>query len=117
MTISGGDRVFRTRIREYRKELGLTLLELGHRSNISPGYLCHLERGTRANPSINAMDAICRALGRDIQEVFFQTTEHNRHPARDLNTGTNTSGCKGSDDNAGRGKKDKKTGTDKTADN
>ncbi len=109
--------MFRTRIREYRKELGLTLMELGRRTNISPGYLCHLERGTRANPSINTMNAICTALGRNIQEVFFQTTEHNRYPIRDLNTGTNTSCCKRSDSNAGRGKENKGTGTQKTADN
>ena len=34
------------------------------------GYICHLERGTRGNPSYRTMSKISSALKRKVQEVF-----------------------------------------------
>lgn len=61
----------KNKIREYRKEKGLTLKELSAELGISTGYLCHLERGTRQNPSFELMKKIAIELGRTIDEIFL----------------------------------------------
>lgn len=63
--------MYKNRIREYRKEKGMNLGELAIKAEISIGYLCHLEKGTRNNPSIQVMEKIAKVLGRDIAEIFF----------------------------------------------
>ena len=39
-------------------------------TGLSEGYICHLEKGTRDNPSYKTMVKISRALKRQVQEVF-----------------------------------------------
>lgn len=63
--------MYKNRIREYRKEKGMNLEELAIKAEISTGYLCHLEKGTRNNPSIQVMEKIAKVLGREIVEIFF----------------------------------------------
>ena len=59
-------------IKKYRKEQGLNLEEMSKKIGISTGYLCHLEKGTRKNPSIEVMERISKALEKTIAEVFFE---------------------------------------------
>lgn len=59
-------------IKKYRKEQGLNLEEMSKKIGISTGYLCHLEKGTRKNPSIEVMEKISKALEKTIAEVFFE---------------------------------------------
>lgn len=61
----------KNQIRKYRTEKGLTLKELSSKLGISTGYLCHLERGTRQNPSFELMKKIAIELGRTIDEIFL----------------------------------------------
>lgn len=63
--------MYKNRIREYRKQKGMNLDELARKSGISTGYLCHLEKGTRANPSIQVMEQIAKVLEKNIAEIFF----------------------------------------------
>ena len=63
--------MYHNQIEKIRKEKGLTLLKLSDLSGISVGYLCHLERGTRKNPSIDVMEKIAKALNKTIAEIFF----------------------------------------------
>lgn len=63
--------MYNNRMKEIRKEMGITLEQLSEKTGISVGYLSHLERGTRDNPTICIMDKIAYALGRSLQEVFF----------------------------------------------
>ena len=49
----------------------MTLSELSDLSKISAGYLCHLEVGSRRNPSFGVMEKIAKALNKSINEVFF----------------------------------------------
>lgn len=35
------------------------------------GYICHLEKGTRNNPSVEVMKSIAKALDAKVSEVFF----------------------------------------------
>lgn len=58
------------RIREFRKEKGIKQASLAKEANISIGYLSHLERGERENPSYAVMKSIANALGKTIGEVF-----------------------------------------------
>ena len=57
-------------IRKLREEKGIKLWELAEQAGISIGYLCHLEKGTRKNPSFDVMNNISQALGKNILEVF-----------------------------------------------
>lgn len=57
-------------INKIRKEKGITLSELSTRSGVSVGYLCHLEKGTRKNPSLEVMERIAESLGKTITEIF-----------------------------------------------
>lgn len=58
-------------MRKIRTEKGLTLEYISYKTNISVGYLCHLERGSRNNPSMKIMDKIAKALEKSVAEVFF----------------------------------------------
>ena len=63
--------MYKNSIRKYRKEKGMKLEEMARKVGISTGYLCHLEKGTRKNPSTQIMEEIAKILGKTIQEIFF----------------------------------------------
>lgn len=60
------------KLKKIREQKGLTIERLAELANISAGYLCHLENGSRSNPSISVMKNIAKALGVDIAEIFFK---------------------------------------------
>lgn len=57
-------------IKKFRKEKNYTLRKLAELVGISSGYLCHLEKGTRENPSYKVMLKISKTLGKNIEEIF-----------------------------------------------
>lgn len=57
-------------IKHYRKEKGLRLTDLSLMTGISIGYLCHLENGSRKNPSYQIMKKISLSLNQDITTIF-----------------------------------------------
>lgn len=63
--------MYKNKIRKYRKDKKITLEELAKEIGISTGYLCHLEKGTRNNPSTTIMEKIAKGLNKSIAEVFF----------------------------------------------
>ena len=63
--------MYKNKIKEYRIKRGLTLKEVAEKCGISAGYLCHLEKGNRDNPSTEVMENIAMALDKSIPEVFF----------------------------------------------
>lgn len=63
--------MYKNEIRKYRKEIGMNLEEMAKKVGISTGYLCHLEKGTRKNPSTKIMEDIAKILGKTITEIFF----------------------------------------------
>ena len=63
--------MYKNKIKETRKKQGLTLMGLAKKTGISAGYICHLEKGTRKNPSAQMMEKIASALNKSVQEVFF----------------------------------------------
>ena len=58
-------------IRKIREEEGIKQYALAKMTGLSEGYICHLEKGTRDNPSYNTIVKISRALKRKVQEVFI----------------------------------------------
>lgn len=63
--------MYKNEIRKYRKEIGMNLEDMAKKVGISTGYLCHLEKGTRKNPSTKIMEDIAKILGKTITEIFF----------------------------------------------
>lgn len=63
--------MYKNKLKECREEKGMTLKKLAEESGVSAGYLCHLEKGKRDNPSIEVMENIAKVLGKSIPEVFF----------------------------------------------
>ena len=63
--------MYKNKMREIRTSQGLQLKELAQKTGITAGYLCHLEKGTRVNPSLQIMTKIAKALNKDVTEIFF----------------------------------------------
>ena len=63
--------MYKNQIRKYRIKRGLTIKELADKSGVSAGYICHLEKGKRDNPSTEVMGNIAIVLGKSIPEIFF----------------------------------------------
>jgi len=63
--------MYKNKIKETRIKQGLTLMKLAEITGISAGYICHLEKGTRKNPSAQMMEKLALALNKSIYEVFF----------------------------------------------
>lgn len=61
----------KNKIAIYRKHLNMTLSEMASKVGISAGYLCHLENGSRKNPSIKVMEKIAEVLHSSVSDVFF----------------------------------------------
>jgi len=64
--------MYKNNVKKYRKERGMRLIDVAEKSGISVGYLCHLENGSRSNPSIEVMENISFALRKRVTEVFFE---------------------------------------------
>ena len=63
--------MYKNYLKYIREQKEMTLLSLSKLSGVSVGYLCHLEKGTRNNPSLEVMEKISKALDKTITEVFF----------------------------------------------
>lgn len=57
------------RIKELRKNKGLSQEELAEKAETSPNYLSRMERGTE-NPTLEMLIKISRALGVEMRETF-----------------------------------------------
>ena len=58
-------------LKKTRKIQGLTIRELSDLSGVSMGYICHLENGTRKNPSKIIMEKIAKVLHKNVMEIFY----------------------------------------------
>ena len=63
--------MYTNNLREIRKSKKLTIQELSELSGVSMGYICHLEKGSRQNPSRYVMEKISKVLGEPIIKIFF----------------------------------------------
>lgn len=60
-------------IYELRIQQGLSQEKLAELSKLSVGYICHLEKGSRKNPTYNTMIKISKALNKAVGDVFRET--------------------------------------------
>lgn len=58
-------------LKKIRKSKNMTIKELSEISGVSMGYICHLEKGSRRNPSRDVMEKISKTLGEPIIKIFF----------------------------------------------
>ena len=58
-------------IKKFRLEQGYKLGHFAELCDLSSGYICHLEKGSRINPSCKTMQKIANALNKTVAEVFF----------------------------------------------
>lgn len=70
------------RLRELRLACGLSQEQLALEANITPAYLCQVERGSR-NPTVALMERLCAVLGVTLAE-FFAEREVEREETHDL---------------------------------
>ncbi len=63
--------MYNNKIKKYRENQNMTLKDLSNKVGVSIGYLSHLERGSRSNPSKEVMEKIAIALNASIPEIFF----------------------------------------------
>lgn len=61
---------FRKRVREKRKELGLTMEQLGKLAGTTKSYIWEIENREDLKPSINVVSSICRALDQSIDYMY-----------------------------------------------
>lgn len=57
-------------ISKYRKEKKITQKALAQMVNITPAYLCELEKGRKKNPSFNVISKIADTLGVSIDDLM-----------------------------------------------
>lgn len=58
-------------IKYFRLKKGISLNELSAITGLSASYLCHLENGSRSNPSFVVMSKLANALGKNITDIFL----------------------------------------------
>ena len=63
--------MLKNNMRNIRNSKNITLERLSKITGISVGYLCHLEKGTRSNPSMQVMELIAMGLESSVAEIFF----------------------------------------------
>lgn len=63
------------RIRELRKQSGLSVTDLARRIGISPQYLSQIERGHRPTVSPHTFNKILAAMGVEDHNALQRTTE------------------------------------------
>ena len=59
------------KIKDIRREKGMTQEELAQKSGVSRGTICALESNSLRNTSTNVLVKLANALGVSIDEIFF----------------------------------------------
>ena len=63
------------RLKEYRSSKGINQTELGKLAGVSRQTINAIEKGDY-NPTIRLCRAICRTLGKTLDELFWEDDEH-----------------------------------------
>ena len=59
-----------SKLKEKRKEVGLSQVQLSLKTGLTKGYISDLETGRRVNPSLETMKKIAEALKCNISDIF-----------------------------------------------
>ena len=66
-----GGLMYKNNIKKYRLEKGMLQKELAEKCGVSIGYISHLEKGSRINPSKEVMENIASVLNKSVVDIFF----------------------------------------------
>lgn len=69
-----------SKIRELRKERGLTVAGLAEKVDVSKSYLSHIEIGSVDNPTIQVISRIANALNVELKDLFSTQNEEKQRP-------------------------------------
>ena len=69
----GGMTPLRLRLRDVRKDRGLTQVQLAALTGLNQGDISRIESGQRQNVSLATLDRLCAALGCPVDELVEQT--------------------------------------------
>ena len=58
------------RIRDIRRQQGLSLEALALKCDMSPSFVGHIERGLRC-PTLHSIESVCNGLGISMAEIFM----------------------------------------------
>lgn len=58
-------------IRIAREQAGMTLREVAEKAGIDHAYINHIEKGTKTNPSAEALQGIAEALDLDVSDLLI----------------------------------------------
>lgn len=59
------------KIREFRREMGITQTELSKRANVSRATISALENGTLTVTTTETLIKIAKALGKQVSDIFL----------------------------------------------
>ena len=63
------------RIKEIRKEKGMTISELAERAGVAKSYLSSIERNKQTNPSIQFIEKVSEALGISVNDIIHRNDD------------------------------------------
>ncbi len=63
-------RRLKTVLRKLREEKGLSMADLAAKADVTDAYIAMLETGKRANPSLEVLKRLARALGVSVAELL-----------------------------------------------
>lgn len=64
------------RLRTIRESKGLSQTEVADAAEITPAYLCELEKGSKNNPGFNVLQKLAVALGVTVVELLEDQEEN-----------------------------------------
>ena len=68
------------KIKQLRKQRGMSLTELAEKANVSKSYLSTIERDIQKNPSIQFLEKIAEVFGISILDLIRDTDEETVQP-------------------------------------
>lgn len=67
------------KLKYVRNKRGMSISELARRTNLSRITVSKIENG-HSNPTVTTVSSICKALGKNPNEIFFNTfVNHDEH--------------------------------------
>ncbi|MDV2581276.1 helix-turn-helix domain-containing protein [Alkalibacillus haloalkaliphilus] len=68
------------RVKNYRKEAGMTLTQLAEEAGIAKSYLSAIERNIQQNPSIQFLEKVANVLNIDVDHLIKDPAEMSGEP-------------------------------------
>ena len=78
------------RVKEIRRSIGMTGLEMARKSGVSRTTICKIEKGDIGNVTTNTLQSIARVLGVEVGELFLDPAlQPTKNPTAQTNNAAN----------------------------